>query len=362
MARVQVFVSAWVGSENIGDELLFSCLKRRLERLGAQVVVASKNPPETERLHRVEAVHHYDALSLAKALYRSQAMIFGGGGLIQDATSALSLPYHLSRVLLARAERVPFIGLGLGVGPLRHRTSPWLLRNAFNHHRGLTVRDQHSAQLLRQCGITNIQVTSDMVFSMDPPREQPRDQIVLALRSYKDGLIPERYRLRPGDPTIEVTLARALDETARRTQMHLRFLAFEGKRDEEFNRRVAARMTTRDFSFASVGINTVMQEIGAARLVIAMRYHGGVTAVVAEKPVVLIGYAPKVTALADELGDDCRYIAHEAEALSELPHLVDTLLGKPVANLSAARLRLQALERGNSDLLQSFITGAGAGP
>jgi len=352
---VRVFVSAWLGSENVGDELLFSVLRRRLEQLGADVVAASKNPAATERQHGVRAVHHYDGWAIGRALFGADALVFGGGGLIQDATSAFSLPYHLTRPLMAKAERVPFIGMGLGVGPLRLRFSRLLLRRVLAGHQGITVRDEHSANLLRACGVTDVHVTADMVFSLDPPSEPARDQIALALRSYTDGLVPERFRLNPIDEPMEQTLARALDEVSQRTKLHLRFLAFEGKRDEAFNRRVAKRMSSKDHSFATIDAESVMREMRQARLAIAMRYHGGVTAVVAERPVVLIGYAPKVTALAAALGDECRYIAHDALAIRALPQRVDELLASSSPSLSAARQRLRLLERGNLDLLQAFL-------
>jgi polysaccharide pyruvyl transferase CsaB len=352
---VRVFVSAWIGSENIGDELLFAVLRQRLEQLGAEVVVASKHPALTERKHRVRAVHHYDAWAIGRALFDCDALVFGGGGLIQDATSALSLPYHLSRPLLAKAEGVPFIGMGLGVGPLRLRFSKVLLPRALAGHDGITVRDEHSARLLRSCGVDGVNVTADMVFSLEPPGEPARDQIALALRSYTDGLLPERYRLSPIDERLEGALARALDEVSRRTRLHLRFLAFEGRRDEAFNRRVANRMHSKDSSFATTTPETIMQEMSQARLAIAMRYHGGVTAVVAERPVVLIGYAPKVAALADALGDDCRYIAHDEQAIAALPPLVEELLASRSQTLSITRQRLRHIEAGNLDLLQTFL-------
>ena len=354
MSRRRVLVSAWLGSENLGDELLFACLKQRLTALGAEVEAVSKDPAATTRLHGVRAVHHYDYASVSRALLRSDALVFGGGGLLQDGSSALSLPYHLSRIMLAKALRVPFMGIGLGVGPIRLRSSPSMLKGALRGHRGLTVRDEASAKLLREFGVPDVRVTSDMVFSMDPPHVPAREQINLALRSYRAGLIPERYRLNPADDVLEATLARALDEVARRTRLHLRFLAFEGRRDEAFNRRVAARMTTQDMSFASLHLGDVMDEMSRGRLTIAMRYHGGVTSIVAERPVVLIGYAPKVTALANELGDDCRYIAHEPGAIAELPNLVDSLLGR-TPQLGPARQRLQQLERGNAEALAAFL-------
>jgi len=352
---LRVLVAAWVGSENVGDELLFACLRRRLSALGAEVAVISKSPVATERLHQVRAIHHQDLRALHREVTRSHALVFGGGGLLQDGTSLLNLPFHLSRVELAKVCRVPFIGMGLGVGPLKFRASSWLVRTALTGHRGLTVRDEASAHLLRQCGLSNIQVTADMALALEPGLATASDQIVLALRDYSEGLIPTRFRRSVASEEMVVKLAAALDEIQRRTGLHLRFLAFEGKRDEQFNRSVAARMRMNNFSFATPDVDGLLEEMGRGRLTIAMRYHGGVTSVVAERPVVLIGYAPKVSALATALGDDCRYLPHDPRAFEELPELVVAMLARGSSTLRSRRVRLQDAERLNHRILESFL-------
>jgi polysaccharide pyruvyl transferase CsaB len=354
-ARPRVLVAAWVGSENLGDELLFACLRQRLSSLGAEVSVISKSPAATEKLHQVRAVYHHDIPAVQRELARSQALVFGGGGLLQDGTSLLNLPYHLSRVGLARLRRVPFIGMGLGVGPLRFQASSWLVGKALSGHSGLTVRDEASADLLRRCGLSNIHVTSDLALALEPGPATAGDQIVLALRDYSEGLLPGRLRAHRASSEMEVKLAAALDEIQRRTGFHLRFLAFEGQRDEEFNRRVAARMTTRNSSFAIPDIHNVLEEMGRGRLTIAMRYHGGITSIVAERPVVLIGYAPKVAALATALEDDCRYLPHHPRALEELPDLVLAMLERGSTTLRSRRISLQDAERKNQGILETFL-------
>lgn len=352
MRPPRVFVAGWVGSENLGDELLFTCLRRRLAELGASVVVLSKDPAATERLHGVMAVRPRDARAMLSEIAAADALVLGAGGLLQDGTSVLSLPYHLSRVVMARARGVPFIGLGLGAGPLRFRASRLLLRAALAGHRGISVRDEASAALLRQCGVTEVRVTADLALALDPPQSEPQDRIVLALRSYRQALLPggsARSR------ELEGALARALDEVQRRTRLHLRFLAFEGRRDEDFNRHVAARMTATDVSFATPRLDDVLDELAQARLTIAMRYHGGIASVVAERPAVLIGYAPKVAALAAALGDDCRYFAHEAAALQQLPEAVEQLLSRAHSGLRERRLGLRRAELGNRELLEGLL-------
>jgi polysaccharide pyruvyl transferase WcaK-like protein len=101
--------------------------------------------------------------------------------------------------------------------------------------------------------------------------------------------------------------------------------------------------------------SSISREMSRGRLAIAMRYHAGVTAIVAERPVVLIGYAPKVAALASALGPDCRYLARDSAAIAQLPQAVIELLERSHDSVRTHRIRLQDAERMNEEVLAQFL-------
>jgi polysaccharide pyruvyl transferase CsaB len=350
---MRVFVAAWLGSRNLGDELVFASLRRRLAARGCSIVVASARPSRTEALHGVRAVHHLNLAAVARAIASSDALVFGGGGLLQDGTSPFSLPLHLTRLLLARALRVPFIGVGLGAGPLRRRGSRPLVRLALRRHRGLSVRDEESFRLLSALGVPGATVAADLAFALEPVGARPRDRIVVALRAYAEGLIPSSWHPPRASADVESGLAAALDEVHRRTGLPLRFVAFEGRRDDDLHRRVAGRMATRDVSFATPTLATVLEEIGGGRAVVSMRYHGGVAAVIEGRPLVLLGYVPKVEALSRALGEGCRYLSSEPPGLPRLAAEVEGLLEEP-GDLARRRARLRSAERANDALIDGL--------
>src|SRR5690606_29444732 len=107
---VRAAVAAWVGSANAGDELVHAGLRRHLADLGVEPVVGGRA-----------------RLVAGAALGRVDALVLGGGGLLQDETSDLNLPSHLAPVL---AARVPAAGVGLGAGPLVTRAGRALVRRA----------------------------------------------------------------------------------------------------------------------------------------------------------------------------------------------------------------------------------------
>ncbi len=85
-------VAAWVGSTNLGDELVFSVLRRLLADRGVEAAVPSLDPVGTAAAHQVEAFGHLDPRGLRRHLQSADARVFGGGGLLQNETSIWNLP------------------------------------------------------------------------------------------------------------------------------------------------------------------------------------------------------------------------------------------------------------------------------
>ena len=79
-------IGAWVGSSNLGDELIFSILLRLLKERGMKTVVPSVNPAKTKSSFDTDSFNHLNFIELKKQMINSDALIFGGGGLLQDET------------------------------------------------------------------------------------------------------------------------------------------------------------------------------------------------------------------------------------------------------------------------------------
>src|SRR4051794_907208 len=79
---MRVAVAAWIGSTNLGDELVFASLRSALTRRGAEVVALSVAPAATEGEHGVRATRR--APGTVELLRGVDALVLGGGGLLQD--------------------------------------------------------------------------------------------------------------------------------------------------------------------------------------------------------------------------------------------------------------------------------------
>ena len=357
MTPPRVLVAAWVGSTNLGDEMVFAATAARLAGRGVAVEAVTVDPDATRRDHPgVVAVPARDPRALDAAVRRADGVVFGGGGLLQDRTSALNLPYHLSRLALARLRRTPYVGHGLGVGPLETRPGRALARAAMVRARAVSVRDADSARLLAGTGVAGVRVTADPALGLPLPAVTAQDRLVVALRPWSAarGLLPASLRARRTTP--EPWLARtaaALDAAARGSGLAVHLVALQADRDGPLHDAVAARMTA-PVTTVRPGVHAVVDEVATGRVVVAMRYHAGVAALLAARPTVLVGYSLKVDSLAAELGAAGAHRPWDPAGLRGLDAAVAAVAGRD-AEAAEARDRLRERERGNAAVLDALL-------
>lgn len=344
-------MAAWIGSANLGDELVFSALAAQLAARGATVEALSQVPAATAATHGVAAIGRRALLRPGRGF---GVTVLGGGGLLQDETSTLNLDLHLMPVLVARARRESTAGVGLGAGPLTTRSGRLRVRAALAGV-SLAVRDDASADLLAGLGLPRPAVAADLTLSLPPPTASAVDRIVVCLRPWsgRRHRLPARLRRHPPDGRFADGAARALDDLAASTGLPIHLVAFDAPKDGPLHEQVAARMRTTP-TLSSPDMRHVLDEVAASRLVVAMRYHGGMAAMLAGRPAVLVGYSPKVDALALELGPGAAARRWSPDGLGDLAAAATGVLGRG-DDVVAARAALVERERGNGRLLDQLL-------
>ncbi len=366
-------VSGWVGSDNLGDELVHAGLAVSLRRLGIAPVAVSQRPSPTVAAHGHDAVRP-SPVAVVSAARRAAGPALGGGGLIQDETSAFNLPYHLARPLLARAVGRPFAAVALGAGPLHGRGGRALVRAVLGGAVATSVRDAASADLLAGLGLPRPVVAPDAALALPPPEVEVEDRVVVSLRPWsgRRGRLPVRVRRRiaragaaPATPEWFLAgAAAAVDEVASTTGLAVRFVAFEGAGDHAVHEAVARRLASSvPVSFAVPSgpgaVAKALEEVARARVMIAQRYHARIAAVLGARPAVLVGYSPKVDALAAELGPAGIGVPWSPPGLAAVPSSVASVLCHGDA-MAETRARLREREHGNAEVLQQLLAASGA--
>ena len=115
---MRAILCGYYGMGNGGDEALLASLLQMLP-VRLTPLVLSGNPQETGRRYGVETRPRKSAVPLLCALRRSDVFIWGGGSLMQDATSALNPFYYGGLMGLAQGMGLKTIAWAQGIGPLQ---------------------------------------------------------------------------------------------------------------------------------------------------------------------------------------------------------------------------------------------------
>jgi polysaccharide pyruvyl transferase WcaK-like protein len=296
----EVLVASWLGSSNLGDELLFTALTRQLRARGLEPVGISTDPAATVATHGVAAVPHLDARSWWDVARSRRRLVFGGGGLLQDESSRWNVPYHLARVAVGRGAGARAVAVGLGGGTM-HAPSRAAVLAAL---RGVPVgaRDRSTVDQLRSLGCRDVRLTADLAFSLPPPTVPARDELVISLRprNVGGGWRPAGSNWRRGLPSDQqlAALARTFAELGRALGLSLRFVALQADRDGPLHDAIADQVSGMEVASVRPTVTTVLDEIARGRLVIGMRFHAAVAGLLAGRPVLVAPYSSKVAELA----------------------------------------------------------------
>ena len=353
----RIAIAGWFGSDNLGDELILASLAQALRTRGAEPVAISIDPARTSRDHGIATIIHRhpgQSMTLRQELLPYQGMVVAGG-LIQSETSPWNIPFHASR-LWAAGSRCPIVAAGLGVGHVQGPIARSLARSAMRRLRHTVVRDGDSARQLRRLGLNDISVGADPVMALEPEPVEPEDTMCVILRPVnRRGLrtaAAKAERAKPSGAVLD-RIARAIDAAAAATGLTPRFVAFQASRDGPLHDAVADRLAM-DVEIATPTLSTVLTEVGRSRMVLTMRYHGAVAALLHGRPAVLLDSSPKMASLAGEGRQWAPLLALDRLQDPELATAVSGALGTR-SRASEARAELRMRLTANDETLDRLI-------
>lgn len=168
----RIVVAGYYGFDNAGDELILMSLLNNLKDMGKdlEITVLSANPEKSKSRYKVNSVNRWNPVALVKAVKMSDLLVFGGGGILQDITSSLSIMYYYGLIFLAGIFGRKVVMLGQGVGPIRRKFNKGMAKYILAKVNAVTVRDAESARVLKECGPDGLKtvVTADLVYGLAP--------------------------------------------------------------------------------------------------------------------------------------------------------------------------------------------------
>ncbi len=355
---MRILISGYYGFDNAGDEAILAgtigALRNRLP--ACDLTVLSADPSATHAAYAVRAVDRWHWPTVWREVGAADLLLQGGGGLVQDATSAKSALYYLGVLAAARMRRTPYIIYAQGVGPLSGRTIRWLTGRLFSRAAAVTVRDQGSAALLGELGVAcePITVTADAAALLEPA---PAEDVAHLLPDPADGpRVGVALREAPGAGALVEGARRAARWLAGEHGAQVLFLALHPQTDSELAERSASESDARFLDPQDrLSPADLMGVIGSLDFVIAMRLHAAIFAATLAVPFVALSYDPKVAAFAERVGARC---VSTAASPDEVVALVRAAWAQ---RESGARERLEASQHlrlaaeRNIDRIEEFL-------
>lgn len=319
---IPVLLSGYYGFDNAGDEAVCQGIIQALRQENPQLVpmVLSHHPTKTAENYQVKAYNRWRLTDIVRALYKSRLLISGGGSLLQDSTSSVSLFYYLGIITLARLMRKPVVIYGQGIGPIERRYNRLLTRFVLNRTQMIFVRDRQSRDFLKSIGVQKpIDVMPDAVLGLQS-RHNTTD--IGKLMLYKAGVDLSKpvivMAVRPWKNIDNVhAYARTLDDYVDQGY-EVVLVPMQKGPDTNLAKAIYGHMQKKAVIITGqFKAEEYFALFAAAELVIGMRLHALVMAAKSGTKVVALAYDPKVDAFMHLIDNPYVLSLQEASKLHE---------------------------------------------
>lgn len=361
--RFRVVMSGYYGFSNAGDDAILQSIHGGILAASddIQVTVLSHDPEQTRRQYGLDAVYRFDLVQVGRALRRCDALLSGGGSLLQDRTSTRSLLYYLMVIRWAKKLGKPVMLYANGIGPVTKPENRKKVKQTVELANVVTLRDRASAQELRDMGVKHpeLHITADPVFNLVPASaDRGRELLVKAGLPAGRKFAAVSVRDWPAARQFPQQAARLCDHLHRTYGLETVFLLMQPAADRETTEQVRRAMESPSYLLdVPATPSELMAVLGQAELCVAMRLHTLIFAARMAVPTVGLVYDPKVDSYLKELdlpsaGEVERFDVDRAcQVCDELMADYDRIL----ARLKERSAALSAAARENEALLLELL-------
>lgn len=301
----KVVISGYYGFDNFGDEAILHVLVRELKKLvdNVEIVVLSKNPKKTSSELKVKSVNRMNFIKVLSEISSCQMLISGGGSLLQDVTSPLTIFYYLLIIFMAQILNKKTFIYAQGIGPINRPISLKATKYILNKATYITVRDSKSLDFLSSLNI-KAELTSDPVWLGLSGDEAPGS--LLADFKIDDSTNVIGINLRPwaGVGMLELQdLAIGVNNIAAHTSSVILIMPFQFNQDINICTNFYNLLTTINPKLKVFLIEKNYSPmhwdkiVNACNQLIGMRFHAIICALIHNIEVFGLSYDPKVETL-----------------------------------------------------------------
>ncbi|MGI8922498.1 MAG: polysaccharide pyruvyl transferase CsaB [Fimbriimonadales bacterium] len=294
---MKIVLAGYYGCRNIGDDALMLGLLTGLGETSVQVTALSGNPEFTSRMFSVRAVPRKDLGAIRTELETADALVLGGGGLLQDKTSLLSLKYYTHLIHLAKGMGKKVALIAQGIGPIDSYFGKRAAAKAFALCDLITVRDSESLSVAQALGAKRVELTADLAWLVRPSNA-PAAEFGMA------GMKSVAISARPWNKDKRIAGAfGGFGQTLFKNNYIPVLVEMDRGMDTEILDQIGKLHGGRCPDIRNVESPADMvSKIGRMNAVVSMRLHAGIFAASAGIAPMMVAYDPKVASFAHLLG------------------------------------------------------------
>ena len=314
----KVAICGYYGRGNFGDEtilkVILDCIKNQNQYASA-CIVTPQNP-----------------FLCLKNLCRADLFVFGGGSLLQNATSNSSLAFYLSIINTANLLCRRKIMLSNGIGPIRFKggTNPFFesaLLHSINTFDLISVRDSISKNKLK------VLLPNRKIFHLPDPALIEFSHASKSTHYLHKPLCAKDYfafcphsRALKNSNISANAIVKALENISQKYSVRP-VIAVLNKRDDLALARILQKNIKCDQTMIFTNPDEMASVFGGAKFVISQRYHGALLALSCNIPTLSLSQDPKMYGLSRDFGS-------AAPALPQIlsnPALMEEILQKALS-------------------------------
>ena len=344
-----VMLCGYYGEHNLGDDALLSVLLGELPDGWSPCITAFDQSQVMRLSPSAVVVQRRSLVATAQALSGMDALVLGGGSLLQDSTSLKSLIYYICLILWARCRGIPVILWGQGLGPLRRPLSRLMVRWVLPGVHAISWRDSGSMGLAERW-----KLRVPMLMAADPVWSYPGIDWIGEQCAFDEraGLV---LCWRPTDQlSVEAwsDLLNVVEAIAECNQLPVTWLAFHQDQDgvlpQSLSRQgcIPPGLAQRSRFEKAETLDQVLDIMARAQLVLPMRLHALILAQLAGAPCAALSYDPKVAVAAAMVNVDCVDLDQLPTSV-ELEQRWQAQLMQPPNQATLAAIKREAAKHGS---------------
>jgi polysaccharide pyruvyl transferase CsaB len=303
---MKVVIAGNYGAGNIGDEMILQGLLNLLKKSdpSAEITVLSGNPSQTTKKHKVAASPLFPSgiRSFLKSLFSKISktkklvkecdyFILGGGGLFGSLTLKANIIWGIQAFMAYRMNK-PVLMYGQSIGELKGWFRKWIVKKVFNSASLIVVRDTASKSRLKVLSIKQkIHVIPDLAFNIPFKRKKSKrkPQLILALRQNPQI-----------NPKFIKIISEFLNWVINKHNWKIKIINFQNPPSPDADKIIHQKIIKNKkniSTFEYKNSKQLLNEFSKSSLVLGMRLHSIISAIITKTPFIAIAYAPKVEAL-----------------------------------------------------------------